>query len=440
MDKPKLKSGCPPLPEAELFQVHQVWTNLKHSRKDVAEALALSVSQVNRRLKGWEDLVATRAAAKAGDLPEFDLTHPIAPGMTSRGTSIAYDGQGNVQLYWNKTKEQGRLPEEAIHLPDPKKITKTATSYGADGRVNQQWVTEKIEDVDRENLWREFAKALAEDLPRLDPVKPPTINFNDNLMNVIPFGDPHFGLYCWADEVGADFDLTIAKEDLCGAVDHLVSSAPPARRLLIANLGDFFHADNTEGKTARSGHILDMDTRLPKVIRVGVSAMRQAITSGLRTHETVEVVNAIGNHDEVLSMAMSVMLSNLYENDPRVIIHDMPTRRHYIRHGKTLIGITHGDRSKDSELPGLMATERAPDWGATTNRYFYRGHHHHDEKKEFNGCIVEQFRTLAPGDSYAVGGGWLSGRDMKLITHHAEYGEVARATCSVDLLRGLRAA
>jgi hypothetical protein len=54
---------------------------------------------------------------------------------------------------------------------------------------------------------------------------------------------------------------------------------------------------------------------------------------------------------------------------------------------------------------------------------------------EFNGCKVEQFRTLAPGDAYAVGSGYLSGRDMKLIVHHSEYGEVARTTCSIDMLR-----
>jgi hypothetical protein len=87
-----------------------------------------------------------------------------------------------------------------------------------------------------------------------------------------------------------------------------------------------------------------------------------------------------------------------------------------------------------------MATERASWWGETTSRYFYRGHQHHDQKDEFAGCIVEQFRTLAPGDAWTVSHGFLSGQDMKLIVHHAEYGEVARSTCSVQMLRDLRLA
>ena len=193
-----------------------------------------------------------------------------------------------------------------------------------------------------------------------------------------------------------------------------------------------------EGKTARHGNVLDMDTRLPKVIRVGVSAMRQAIETALTRHETVEVVNAIGNHDEVLSMALAIMLANIYENEPRVKIHDHPTKRHYITHGQVMIGVTHGDRGKDTQLPGIMATERSVEWGQTKFRYFYRGHHHHKSVMEYNGCEVEQFRTLAPGDAYAVGGGWLSRSDMSLITHHRDFGEVSRITCSIELLRDLR--
>ncbi len=373
--------------------------------------------------------------ARQGWAPDHDLVHEVPTGMTSKGTSIRYDGKGNVDQYWNKTKPEGRDPGDVVNLPDPKKITKVSTLYDQSGRVAMQWVAEKPEDEQREKLWREFAEELATELPRVEP-RPVEENYSDQLMSVIPFGDPHFGLYCWAEEVGNDFDLDIAKRDLCGAVAYLVSQSPKSKRCLIANLGDFYHADNLEGRTARSGHVLDMDTRLPKVIRVGVAAMRQSIETALTRHEIVEVVNAIGNHDAVLSMALSVMLANVYENEPRVVIHDAPTRRHYVRHGKTLIGITHGDRTKDSDLPGIMATERSEDWGLTKHRYYYRGHHHHDTKTEYNGCIVEQFRTLAPGDAYAVGGGWLSGRDMKLIVHHTEYGEVARTTCAIDMLRG----
>lgn len=360
-----------------------------------AEKLGINPSNVSR---GMAALMAT--AAKRGYSPDHDMTKTVPDGFRLKGTSTLYDADGNQKL---------------------------------------QWVKSTIDWERQEAMVREAVQAMCEDLPRLAPRPVPSLDYNAQLMPVVPFGDPHFGLYCWADEVGNDFDLSIAQRDLCGAVDYLVAQSMPAERFVIANLGDFFHADNLEGKTSRSGHVLDMDTRLPKVIRVGVAAMRQCIESALTRHKTVEVVNAIGNHDDVLSMAMSIMLANVYEKEPRVIVHDAPTRRHYIRHGKVLLGITHGNLTKDRDLPGIMATEKPEDWGQTKFRYFYRGHHHQDSVQEFNGCKVEQFRTLAPGDAYAVGNGYLSGRDMKLIVHHAEFGEVARATCSIDLLRNLAA-
>jgi len=149
------------------------------------------------------------------------------------------------------------------------------------------------------------------------------------------------------------------------------------------------------------------------------------------------VVCSQGNHDEVLSLALAVMLSHIYENEPRVTVHDAPTKRHYIKHGQCLVGIIHGDKVKPSDLPLLMASEQSKDWGSTKFRYFYRGHQHHSNVIEQNGCLVETFRTLAPGDAWTVGQGYLSKRDMRAIILHEDYGEVSRVTASIDLLRDL---
>ena len=48
---------------------------------------------------------------------------------------------------------------------------------------------------------------------------------------------------------------------------------------------------------------------------------------------------------------------------------------------------------------------------------------------------VEQHRTLAARDAYSARGGYLSGRDAKVITYHREYGEVSRLTISSDMVR-----
>lgn len=318
-------------------------------------------------------------------------------------------------------------------VPDGYKVKGISTYYNAKGKPSGQWVKSTADEQRQRELMQAAFEAMAEDLPTLPAVPAPGATL-DSLLAVYPMGDPHVGMLSWGEETGADFDLRIAERDLCAAMAYLVEQAPAAKRAVIINLGDYFHADNMAGMTSRSGNVMDMDSRLPKMFRVGVKIMRQLVDSALRKHETVEVINAIGNHDDVLAMVMSVMLAQIYENEPRIVIHDQPTSRHYIQHGKVLIGVTHGHQTKDTDLPGIMATERPKQWGDTQYRYFYRGHHHHDSLKEYNGCIVEQFRTLAAGDAYAVSGGYLSGRDMKCIVHHAEYGEVARNTCALEML------
>lgn len=343
---------------------------------------------------------AKKAAALAGYAPDHDNVKTVPPGYALRGTSTLYtvgkDGKERISAQWVKSTRDDQAAIETIRAT--------------------------VE------AWCDEAKGAIAPIPKPKGCA-------SNLMTLYPMGDPHFGMYSWAAETGADFDLHIAEKDLCAAVDYLVDQSPPSKRAALINLGDFFHTDNMDGTTARSGHALDTDGRLHKMIDIGVRTLRRCIHRMLEKHESVEVINAPGNHDHVLALALSVLLRNVYENEPRLKIHDSPTMRHYIRHGKCLVGVVHGHQTKDSDLPGIMATERAEDWGQTKHRTFLRGHHHHDSRKEYNGCTVEQFRTLAAGDAYAVGGGYLSGRDMKAIVLHSEHGERARFTCGIDVLR-----
>jgi hypothetical protein len=319
------------------------------------------------------------------------------------------------------------------------RIKGTSTLYDVEtGEAKLQWVKTTEDQAQQDAKLRAIIDGLKGDLPVFKRAYRPSGKRPEHLLNMIPMGDPHFGLLCWDKEVGEDFDLAIAKQDFCGATDYLVSQAPPAKRCLIVNLGDFYHVDNMDNQTPAHRHSLDVDSRLPKIIEVGVVAFRQAITTALARHDVVEVVCCRANHDPVLGLALAILLKHVYEKEPRVIIHAQPTFRHYVRHGKTLLAFCHGHQTKDAQLPGIMATERAKDWGETLFRYFWRGHHHQDAKQEYNGCIVEQVRTLAARDAYASGAGYLSGRDMKLITYHSEYGEQGRSTCGIDLLRSLQ--
>jgi hypothetical protein len=216
---------------------------------------------------------------------------------------------------------------------------------------------------------------------------------------------------------------------------------------LIALLGDFFHYDGLEAKTPTSGHILDADSRYPKMIRSAIRSVRNMIRLALERHNTVNVIVEIGNHDLSTSIFLAECLALIYENEPRVVVDTSPSHYHYLEFGSCLVATHHGHGAKMEQLPLIMATDRADAWGRTKYRYWYTGHIHHAKTKtvvssaqDFTGCTVESFRILAPADAWAAQKGYRSVRDMKAIVLHKEFGEVARHTVNPDMMKTEEAA
>lgn len=326
-------------------------------------------------------------AARRGWAPEHQMVHPVAPGYAVKGTSTLYGDDGSVRAQWVKTTADQQAQQEAIEAA---------------------------------------LAALVADLPRVAPRKASGV-WSTDLLTAYPIGDPHIGMYSWAAETGEDWDLELARKVHCSAMDALVQAAPATEQAIIVNLGDALHYDSMEAKTPRSGHMLDADGRYAKVIDVAVMTIRQCIESALAKHKFVHVVNVRGNHDETGAMWLARLLAIAYEREPRVTVDVTPSVFNYYRWGKVLIGMHHGHSCKPDKLPGVMAADRASDWGECSWRYWWQGHIHHESKKEFPGVSVESFNTLAAKDAYANDGGWRSGRTMQAIVLHREHGEVARS-------------
>lgn len=342
-----------------------------------------------------------------------------------------------VQRRKAKLIQKGFSPENdwIKEAPDGYKVSGTTTLYkcGLDEYGNalrtptNQWVKVN-EDKERQlEILKEMCESFVTELPKLDPI--PLENpdeIQDDLLAVYPLGDPHIGMMAWGKETGENWDLKIAEKVFCQVFDRAVRSTPNCGMALIVNLGDFFHYDNEQGTTSRHGNVLDRDGRYAKMVAVGIKIMRQMIVTALEKHARVRVINCIGNHDDVGSIFLSICLKHVYENEPRVEIDDNPSVFNYYRFGKVLIGAHHGHLCRMEQLPGIMATDRAKDWGDTEARYWLTGHIHQDSKKiaqEYAGCVVESFRTIAAPDAYAFNNGYRSGRDLKAIVYHKDYGE-----------------
>jgi hypothetical protein len=363
------------------------------SQRGAAKALGIARGTIFNMMQSVK-----KRAAKSGHSPEHDMTRTVPDGFLVKGVS---------------------------------------TMYAKDGTIAAQWVKSAIDRERQEAIMREAFEAMAETLPRVATRPVQEEGYDTSLMACYPIGDAHIGMYSWGEETGEDWDLKIAERLHCTAMAHLVESAPRTEEAVIINLGDWFHADNMEGVTTRSGHHLDTDSRYAKMASVGIKIMRQCIESALQKHKRVRVINATGNHDDTTSLMLSICLANVYENEPRVHIETSPSAFHYFRHGKVLVGVHHGHSTKAERLPGVMATDRAKDWGETEYRYWWTGHVHHQSLKDYAGVSVESFRVLAAKDAYAHWGGYRAPRDMKCIVLHSEYGEVARSTVNPAMVAHL---
>jgi hypothetical protein len=307
-----------------------------------------------------------------------------------------------------------------------------STHLDGSGRVLSQWVKTATDRLDPAQFIEMFKSALeGSGLPTAPATRPPGSSSAD-ILAVYPLGDPHVGMLAWGAEAGEDFDLAIVERNITAAHTQLVDVMHPADECLIIDLGDFFHADNQEARTARSGHALDVDGRLAKTWQVGVRIMVTMVGISLRKHRTVRVIVERGNHDDNGALMLAMMLQVFFRDEPRVIIDTNPGTFHYHRFGANLIGVTHGHNTKAAQLPGVMACDRSKDWGETAHRYWYTGHVHHESRKEYPGCMVETFRTLAARDAYHAGHGYRAGRSVVGDILHRKHGRIQRNEIGIE--------
>jgi len=333
----------------------------------------------------------------------------------------------------NRASIQGFSPDHhMVHaVPDTHVAKGISTYFGPDGQVKGQWVKSSLDLNAVPEMIRAMTAVMRDEIRgQSKPIPTPPFK-NEDFLVVFPLGDPHVGMYSWGAETRADFDLEIVERVMLGAIDTLVAGAPPAPTALLLNLGDYFHNNDQSNTTPRSHAQLDVDGRMQKVLQVGIRIMLYSIHKLMEKYHTVIVRNVSGNHDGGSHLALTLALDAFYHSEPRVIIDLSPAAHWYHRHGRVLIGSTHGDKGKIDVLPGLMACDKAEDWGATKFRYWYVGHVHHSQVKEMPGCIVETFRTLAASDAWHAGQGYRSGRDARAIILHKKYGEVGRYTVNI---------
>ena len=337
-------------------------------------------------------------------------------------------------------RTRGQLPLDSGNTVSIGEVLRgTSTLFSGTGAIKQQWVKT---DVLKETQLTAFSTAIDSILTRLTPSVPvlsPGISEEmKDYMSIYTIGDAHIGMLSWKPETGEDNDLEISEARHIKAMELLVSQSRPTYEAFIVDVGDFFHSDNIENRTAASGHSLDVDGRYAKVLAFGLNLTTKLIDLALTKHQIVHWRSAIGNHNDHSAIMMNQFIKAYYRNEPRVVVHDEPSMYMYHQFGKNLIGITHGHKTKADNLGSIMSVDCEEIWSSTKFRYWYTGHVHHQSVKEYPSCVVETFRTLAGKDAWHAATGYRSKQDMRCILLHKDFGEVSRNTVSLNMIQAFQ--
>lgn len=311
---------------------------------------------------------------------------------------------------------------------------KVTIQRGPGGEVERVWERQQPDRDAMQQAMRDFIEGMKGEIDRAEPVKAPDL-INADLCNLFTFTDYHLGCLAWHREGGADWDLQIAETTLMGAMRAMVEQSPMGHTAVINLQGDFLHTDGKLPITPAHGHVLDADSRYPKIRRAAIRVIRALVEMALARHREVHLIIAEGNHDEEGTGWLTDCFAVHYENEPRVTVNDSDLPFYVFVWGETMLGVHHGHKVKNEQLPLLFASQFPQEWGRTRRREIHCGHRHHRDEKEYNGVTVVQHPTLAARDAYAARGGWIADRAAQAITYHSRYGQVGRVMVSPEMVQ-----
>jgi hypothetical protein len=342
-------------------------------------------------------IAVKKKAAKKGYAPEYDFTRPVPDGYVAKGVSTYYNAEGKPAGQWVKASLSHQALVEAI---------------------------------------KESIDGFKDEILPASLIAAPTA-CEEHLCNLYTFTDYHLGMLAWHKEGGSDWSIAIAEKTILAALVQMVNQSPNAHTAVLNIQGDFLHTDGKTPVTPASKHVLDADSRFPKIRRSAIRIIRSLVAICLSRHQEVRLIIAEGNHDEESAGWLSDLFAVHYEDEPRVTVNDSVLPFYVFEWGSTMLGVHHGHKVKNESLPLLFAAQFPQSWGRTTRREIHCGHRHHRDEKEYNGVTVVQHPTLAARDAYAARGGWIADRAAWAITYHKKYGAVGRVMITTEMLEDI---
>lgn len=386
---------------------------------------------IDERLKEW----ATPAQANYIDAVNTTGSKSGASRLLGINRKMIQKGIKAVEL---KASKAGYAPDHGMNHPAPpgRFVPKSTVHFGPNGEVKNEWVRFAIDDEIFIGQVQDAITAFCEEATPITPQGRSPIECNEDVIPWINIGDAHFGMLAHASETGYDFNLEIAEREMKGAIGILIDECMPVERMVIQDMGDFTHYDNTSQVTERSRNPLDCSLTYPDMIQVYSRTMRWMVEKALTKAKVVDVIINQANHSRSNDWWMAELLRVTYGHTGRVNVLCNKSPFIGYRMGNTLVMSHHSDLVKPRQLAEVMTVDFRKDYGETEFHYVDIGHIHHEMVvKQHPSVKVESFNQLARPDKHAHWHGYRNRNSLTMVYRSKKYGELGRRVLSINELQ-----
>jgi hypothetical protein len=338
-------------------------------------------------------------------------------GLPKKGTSF----KAQLSNLGGKFKEHKALKENCEEVGIPIEDIK---HYWYKGKHFS--VFAKGKEIGYEEIKSEIISQVKEHAPKYPNIYYPLIV--DSHLLVIDPADIHIGKLCSAFETNDEYNHEIAITRVKEGVTGILHKAQPFNidKILFIIGNDILHVDNAKSTTTSGTH-QDSNLMWYDAFKIALKLYVEVIEMMI-TVAPVEVHYNPSNHDYVNGFLLAQTVEAWFNNCKNITFNSSIAHRKYYSYGSNLIGTTHGDGAKETDLALLMAHE-STEWQMCKHRYFYTHHIHHKKSKDYMSVCVEALRSPSGTDSWHSRQGFQHApKAVEAFIHHPLYGQIARIT------------
>ena len=252
---------------------------------------------------------------------------------------------------------------------------------------------------------------------------------NDPHCLVFDPADIHIGKLCSSFETGEEYNQQIAVKRVMEGLSGIINKTNGFNidKIIFVAGNDILHTDNPRRQTT-SGTPQDTDGMWYDNF-ITAKRLLVDIIETLVTIADVEVVYNPSNHDYMSGFMLLDSIQSWFKNSENITFKNDMSHRKYSIYGDNLIGTTHMDGAKVTDLALLMANESGAWWHECKHRYIYGHHVHHKSSKDYMSVCIETLRSPSGTDSWHHRKGYQhSPKAIEAFLHHPVNGQVARIT------------